>query len=196
MPATDDTGFDLPFDDLTRFRSEMRLLNSSAGDFSRVLSGALKGAVSDGKRLDDVLRQAALSFSSSLVSRSLSSLTSTLTSTLTNALSGGGSTTAFAKGGTVRAFAQGGVVAAPTYFPMSDGGTGLAGEAGAEAILPLARGADGRLGVRGASGSASGSGGVAITFNVSTPDAESFARSELQLSRMVARVAGRGQRGL
>ncbi|MEI2384652.1 phage tail tape measure protein [Breoghania sp. JC706] len=192
MPATDDTGFDLPFDDLTRFRSEMRLLNSAAGDFSRVLSGALKGAVADGKQLDDVLRKAALSFSANLVSRSLNSLASTLTSTLLNAFSGGGSATAFAKGGTVRAFAQGGVVAAPTYFPMADGGTGLAGEAGAEAILPLARGADGRLGVRGAGGS----GGIAVTFNVTTPDAESFARSELQLSRMVARVAGRGQRGL
>lgn len=193
MAEYDDQTFDLPVEDLARFRSEMRLLNASAGDFSRVLSGALKGAVADGKRLDQVLRQAALSFSSRIVSRSLSSLASTLTSALTSAFSGGsGAPTAFAKGGAVRAFADGGVIATPTYFPLPRGGTGLAGEAGAEAILPLARGADGRLGVR----AGAGGGNVAITFNVTTPDAESFRRSELQLSKMVARVAGRGQRGL
>ena len=192
MAEFDEDGFDLPFEDLDRFRSEMRLLNAAAGDFSSVLSGALKGAVADGRKLDDVLRQAALRFSGRIVSRSLSALGSTLTSGLTNAFTGGGQTTAFAKGGTVRAFAEGGVVASPTYFPMGNGATGLAGEAGPEAILPLARGADGRLGVR----NAGGAGGVAITFNVTTNDAESFRRSELQLSRMVARVAGRGQRGL
>ena len=49
--------------------------------------------------------------------------------------------------GRVMPFARGGVVTAPTQFPMR-GGTGLMGEAGPEAILPLSRGADGSLGVR------------------------------------------------
>ena len=58
----------------------------------------------------------------------------------------------FAKGaafgaGRVAAFARGGVVDGPTQFPMR-GGVGLMGEAGPEAIVPLARGADGRLGIR------------------------------------------------
>ena len=48
--------------------------------------------------------------------------------------------------GRVLPFAKGGVVSSPMLFPLR-GGTGLAGEAGAEAILPLRRGADGRLGV-------------------------------------------------
>ncbi len=52
---------------------------------------------------------------------------------------------AFDLGG-VRKFAQGGVVAAPTFFKYA-GGTGLMGEAGPEAIVPLQRGAGGRLGV-------------------------------------------------
>ena len=192
MPEPDDTAIDLPFEDLARFRAEMRLLNSSAGDFSNILSGALRGAVMQGRSLDDILRRAALRFSSQILSRSLSALGNSLGSSLTRAFSGGGSPIAFAKGGTVRAFAQGGVVAAPTYFPMANGETGLAGEAGAEAILPLARGADGRLGVRGAGGGAP----ISVTFNVTTPDAESFQRSQLQLSKYIARVAGRGQRGL
>lgn len=49
-------------------------------------------------------------------------------------------------GGSVTAFADGGVVSRPTMFPMR-GGTGLMGEAGPEAIMPLKRGADGKLGV-------------------------------------------------
>jgi len=59
----------------------------------------------------------------------------------------------FAKGGAfqggkeVQAFASGGVVSSPTLFPMANGGTGLMGEAGAEAIMPLRRGSNGRLGV-------------------------------------------------
>ena len=51
-------------------------------------------------------------------------------------------------GGNVVPFATGGVTAGPTYFPMSGGRTGLMGEAGPEAIMPLSRGPDGRLGVR------------------------------------------------
>ena len=52
--------------------------------------------------------------------------------------------------GTVVPFAQGGVVGGPTAFPMSGGRMGLMGEAGAEAVMPLRRGSDGKLGVVGA----------------------------------------------
>lgn len=60
-------------------------------------------------------------------------------------------------GGRVTAFANGGVVASPTLFPMR-GGTGLMGEAGPEAILPLSRSSDGRLGVQLQSGGGAGAG--------------------------------------
>lgn len=53
---------------------------------------------------------------------------------------------AFASGQELTAFARGGVVSRPTVFPFSRG-IGLMGEAGPEAILPLRRGRDGRLGV-------------------------------------------------
>jgi len=52
--------------------------------------------------------------------------------------------------GRVQAFAAGGVVSGPTLFPMR-GGTGLMGEAGPEAIMPLTR-IGGKLGVRAAGG--------------------------------------------
>ena len=74
---------------------------------------------------------------------------------------------------------------------MRSGGAGLAGEAGPEAIMPLARGADGRLGV-----AASGGGRASITVNIATPDADSFRRSELFVTGQIARAVARGQRGM
>lgn len=68
--------------------------------------------------------------------------------------------TAFAKGGTF----TNQIVAKPTYFRFAKGsgfGTGLMGEAGPEAIMPLTRGADGSLGV-----SATGIGGGDVRVNI------------------------------
>ena len=48
-------------------------------------------------------------------------------------------------------FAYGGIVKKPTLFPMADG-AGLMGEAGPEAIMPLRRGSDGKLGVEASGG--------------------------------------------
>ena len=63
----------------------------------------------------------------------------------------------FAKGGAfmggVQAFASGGVVGGPALFGMAGGRMGLMGEAGPEAIMPLKRGRDGKLGVAGGGGS-------------------------------------------
>jgi len=56
-----------------------------------------------------------------------------------------------AKGGAwnggVQFYAKGGVFDSPTMFGRAGGGLGIMGEAGPEAILPLERGAGGRLGV-------------------------------------------------
>lgn len=74
----------------------------------------------------------------------------------------------FAKGGVfdggVQPFASGGVVNSPTFFKFASGGgfkNGLMGEAGPEAILPLKRGSDGKLGV-----SMNGTGGNNVVVNV------------------------------
>jgi phage-related minor tail protein len=83
------------------------------------------------------------------------------------------------------------VIGTPTYFPMVGGGVGLAGEAGPEAIMPLVRGADGRLGVAMSNGAASN-----ITIQIATPDLDSFRRSETYLAGQIARAVARGQRSL
>ena len=54
----------------------------------------------------------------------------------------------WSNGSPVTAYANGGIVGSPTYFPMSGGRTGLMGEAGPEAIMPLKRGKNGKLGVQ------------------------------------------------
>jgi hypothetical protein len=64
-------------------------------------------------------------------------------------------------------FAYGGVVNKPTLFPMANG-AGLMGEAGPEAIMPLRRGRDGRLGVE-ASG---GVGNIVVNVDASGSNVE------------------------
>jgi lambda family phage tail tape measure protein len=87
-------------------------------------------------------------------------------------------------------FAQGGIVSSPTYFALR-GGTGVMGEKGAEAIMPLTRGPDGRLGV-----SADGGRAVSVTVNIATRDAESFRQSQSQVAATLLRALERGQRNL
>ena len=69
---------------------------------------------------------------------------------------------AFSGGSQIQAYADGGVVGSPTYFGMSGGKTGLMGEAGPEAIMPLKRGANGKLGVQ----VEGNGGGVTINQNI------------------------------
>ncbi len=171
-------------------------LQSLATGFGRSLTTAFRRSVIDGKRLEDVLRSLALGLSRRALNQALAPIGTGVGGFLSgifgNLLGGG----RFAKGGVigtgVTPFAAGGVVARPSFFPTR-GGLGLVGEAGPEAILPLTRGPDGRLGVRSQGG---GGGGVNVTFNVTTPDAPSFQRAEAELSAMLARAVARGRRGL
>ena len=175
--------------DTAPFANALAELDGLADAFGAQLTGALKAAVIGGKELDDILRSLALNLAGMALNQGLAPLQSLFGSLLSGLLGG---ILPFEKGGVpgrVTPFAAGGVVAAPTYFGMS-GGLGLMGEAGAEAILPLQRGADGSLGV-----AAGGQGGAqTIVFNVTTPDAASFRKSEAQVAGMIARAASRGAR--
>lgn len=169
-------------------------LEARSRSFGTALTSALKGAVLDGDSLIEVLQNIAYRFSSISLDVGLKPLetsVASLVSGASNALSGA---LGFSHGGVpgrVQAFASGGIVSQPTYFPMP-GGTGLMGEAGTEAIMPLRRGPDGRLGV------AAGEGGrpVQIVFNVNATDAQSFRKSEGQINAMLTRAVGRGRRGV
>lgn len=178
----------------------MQAMDSQAARLSRSLGSSLRSAfdsaVFGGDRLGAVLRElgtdiAGRTFDAALrpVQKALTDGIGGLAAGLTGALTG---TLGFAKGGVVdageiRAFARGGVIDGPTLFPLARG-TGLAGEAGPEAILPLSRGADGRLGV-----AASGRAGTVVNVTISTPDAEGFRRSRGQVAAELARAVRRGE---
>ena len=71
----------------------------------------------------------------------------------------------------VRPFAMGGIVTKPTFFKYANGGTfnnGVMGEAGPEAIMPLKRNSNGRLGVD-ASGLREAMGSTPIASQGNTP---------------------------
>ncbi|MBB3947177.1 phage-related minor tail protein [Rhizobium skierniewicense] len=190
----DETSFSGQRDEAQALADVMDDLERRSQRFGSALTSALQAATIGGKGLDGVLQGLGMRLSNIALSAGLKPLENMLSSAVSSLTSGAGSLFAFADGGVpgrVTPFADGGVVSSPTFFPMG-GDMGLMGEAGSEAILPLKRGADGSLGVA----SAGGGGGTQIVFNVTASDAASFRRSEGQISAMLARSVGRGQRGL
>jgi len=186
--------------ELAGVNTVMAATSARATGFQRSVGTSLRSAfdalVFDGGRLTDVLKGLSLSIADS----ALDSVLKPVTSQLGNLIGGGLQSliqgilpfengAAFSNG-RVQAFAQGGVVSQATSFPMR-GGTGLMGEAGPEAIMPLARGADGKLGVRGGGG-----GAVNVVMNISTPDVAGFQRSKAQIAAQYQRALARGQRNL
>ena len=80
-------------------------------------------------------------------------------------------------------YAYGGVVDKPTIFPMANG-MGLMGEAGAEAIMPLKRGKDGKLGVQ-ASG---GIGNIVVNVDASGSSVETNETQSAELGKILGAV--------
>lgn len=168
----------------------MQDLQARSQSFGSALSSALQGAALNGKGLDTVLRGLGQRLSDIALAAALKPLENAMSGIAGGLLGSLGSGVA----GKVTPFADGGVVRSPSFFSMGGNATGLMGEAGAEAILPLKRGADGALGVAmsGGSGGASGQ----IVLNVTATDAASFKRSEGQITAMLARSVARGRRGV
>lgn len=165
-------------------KTEMMDLQRLANSFGNKLVTSLAGAVIHGRKLSDVFRGLALSMANQALSMAIKPLGNLLGGLFANAKGN-----AFLNG-RVTPFADGGIVNSPVMFPLR-GGTGLMGEAGPEAIMPLSRGSDGKLGVRMGGAAASN-----VTVNISTPDAQSFRQSQAQVAAMVARAVERGQRNL
>ncbi len=169
-------------------------LTTKANAFGTAMTNALKGAALGGRSLDGVMRGLALRISSIALDAALKPLGNLAGSLVSAALGGIGGIGGGAPTQRIVPFAKGGVVRAPTFFPTGRQ-MGLMGEAGAEAILPLKRGPGGELGVA-ANAGAGARAAPSIVFNVTSPDATSFRRSEVQIQAMLARAAARGQRGL
>lgn len=181
--------------DASALKRELADVAKIGDRFSRSLIGAFRNIAVRGRLLSDTLRGLAQRLSDLVLKAAFKPLERGIGSLLTSLVSGG---LGFAKGapfnsqGVPVPFAHGGVIRSPVAFSLGDGRTGIAGERGAEAIMPLARGADGSLGVK----AVTGGGGVSVTFNVVAQDAASFAKSESQIAAMLARAVQYGQRNL
>lgn len=188
-----------------RARTSTNALGVSATSFARAMSKAFADATVGGKKFDDVLRQLALRLSDMAVAQAFQPLARSLAGGLGDLFGGVFREDAGTRGrgghapdaislvdklSELTAFASGGVIATPAYFPLGPGRLGVAGEAGPEAILPLARGRDGRLGVAMSGARAAAS----VTVHIATPDADSFRRSEAYITGQIARAVTRGQR--
>ena len=167
-----------------RLKDDLIELDHLGQNFGATITRTFAAAIVDGRKFSDVLRGLALALSQQALTSALKPLGNIISQLFANAHGN------VIQGGRITPFASGGIVSSPTLFAMR-GGAGLMGEAGPEAIMPLARGPDGKLGVRGGGGS-----GVNVTVNIATPDAQSFVRSQSQISAAVARAVERGSRNL
>lgn len=187
--------------ELDGVQGSMKEAGRETTNMSRSVSSSLRNVFEDvlldGKSMSKALGSAGLSLSNKVLSQAIQPVQGAVGS----AISGGlqsilGGILPFADGGAfiggrVAAFARGGIVDGPTHFPMR-GGVGLMGEAGPEAVLPLARSGDGKLGIR----AGGGGGAVHVTMNVSSPDAAGFRQSQSQIAAEMNRAIQRGRRNL
>jgi phage-related minor tail protein len=164
-------------------RAEMESMSRLADSFGSKLVTSLATAVTHGRKLSDVFRGLMLSLANQALSSALRPIGNMAGNLFGSALGN------VVSQGRIQPFANGGIVNSPVLFPLRNG-AGLMGEAGPEAIMPLARGSDGRLGVR------MSGGGAQVTVNITTPDAESFRQSQGQVTALIARAVSRGQRNL
>ncbi|WP_299772316.1 phage tail tape measure protein [uncultured Tateyamaria sp.] len=198
LSATSDmvTGFD---SELRRMRESLAATNKDVATLEKGLSRGLRksfdGLVFDGMSLSDALDGLANSMINATYNAAIKPVTDHVGGLL--ASGAGGlleNILPFADGapfsqGRVMPFASGGVVSSATPFGMR-GGMGVMGEAGPEAIMPLARGPDGKLGVRGGGGQS----GPTVVMNITTPDVQGFARSQNQIAAQMNRALSRANR--
>lgn len=164
--------------DTNEAENALNRLQSLGTSLSKNISSGLQGMIFQGKSFEQTLKSIALNFSKQAFSAAFAPLEKQAGNLLGNLFS---SITPFAKGGVFEG-------AQPFTFGQN---LGVLGEAGPEAVMPLTRDASGRLGVR-----TSGGMGGGVTVNISTPDLQSFQRSQQQVSAGIARAVSRGQRSL
>ncbi|MCZ8314356.1 phage tail tape measure protein [Phreatobacter sp.] len=185
--------------DTSAFRRELGEADKLARGFGASMSRAFANAVVKGQDLGTVVQSLGQQLSAMALRAAIRPITDGLFSGFQDLMMGfrglgQGITAEAGPLSGLTPMARGGVVAAPTYFPLAGGRTGLMGERGAEAVMPLARTADGRLGVAAGGGGAAGR--PAVVVNVTATDAGSFRRSEAEVTAMLARAVARGRRQL
>ena len=155
-------------------------------DIGLTFSSAFEDAIVQGKKFSDILKGIGDDLLRLLVRKSITepivgAIGSINWGSLLAGFLGSAKGNAFGPAGVIP-FASGGVVSSPTMFGFGGGRAGLMGEAGPEAILPLKRGRDGKLGVQSA-----GMGGVVINQTINV--AAGASRNEVLQAAATAKAA-------
>ncbi|MCZ2292180.1 MAG: hypothetical protein LC125_09575 [Burkholderiales bacterium] len=155
-------------------------------DIGLTFSSAFEDAVVSGKKFSDILKGIGDDLLRLLVRRNITepivgAIGGVNWGSLLAGFLGSAKGNAFGPGGVIP-FAAGGIVNSPTLFGFAGGKTGVMGEAGPEAILPLKRGRDGKLGVQSA-----GMGGVVINQTINV--AAGASRNEVLQAAATAKAA-------
>lgn len=158
-----------------RFNDTLKMSSDLANDFGRTFVSDILSGKNATEALGNALKNLGARLIQMAMDQAIRSLFSGIMGAFGGGLGGFGGSTATAilakggafEGGSLQPFARGGaftnsIVSRPTVFPFANG-VGLMGEAGPEAIMPLRRTTDGRLGV-------SGMGGGAAVTSVRTGD--------------------------
>ena len=164
--------------------------NQIFDNIGQTISANLFSWLREGEITMNSFRSMVASTWSSISNSALNSALQPVQQGLGNAISGllggffGGMT------GSVSPNANGAVVMGPAYFPTR-GGMASMSESGPEAIMPLERGRDGRLGIR-----AGGGGGQPhVSFDVTINSADPDTTVDIRPSRRQAAQAARGFAG-
>ncbi len=181
VAATDFAAARVEIDGLTaaqrRFNIELGASGQIGRQFGRALTTAFVGVALQGKGLGDVLRSLTFSLSRIALDAAFKPLQSAFGNALKSFLSA------------PSLFSSAGGISAPASFPIAAASAlpsfGASGGGGAAGI-----GADRR------GGASAVHSGPSIVLNVTTPDTESFRRSETQIAALLARTVGQGQRNL
>lgn len=155
-------------------------------DIGLTFSSAFEDAIVEGKKFSDILKGIGQDLLRLLVRKSITepvvgAISGVNWGSLLAGIFGSANGNAFAPAGVIP-FATGGIVNSPTLFGFGGDRTGLMGESGPEAVLPLKRGRDGKLGVQ-----SSGMGGVHINQTINV--AAGASRNEVIQAAAAAKAA-------
>jgi TP901 family phage tail tape measure protein len=179
-------------DELQRLESIQMLADDMAASFTDAFGAFLTGEASAQEALEGLVLSLQRAIVEALILRPLMDAIAGSAgggTGLGGALAGLFGKGAVFNGGNVIPFQRGEIFGAPTVRRLGGGRTGLLGESGPEAALPLARLSSGRLGVE----TSGGGGGVSIgkvEIN-GAQDFDSFRRSTRQLKTRLVRAVGR-----
>ena len=149
------------------YEKQVNLATRKTTDYAKELgltfTSAFEDAVVGGKKFKDVLASIAQDIEKMILRKTVTAPLADFIGSFDFSQFFNANGNAFGPSGLIP-FAKGGIVDRATPFKFANGGSfsnGVMGEAGPEAILPLSRGANGKLGVE-----SSGSGGSRVVVNV------------------------------